>query len=546
VKGWNLTPVEILNTAGDEYSPRIEKRGLLYSRSPVTEDENVSLRTELMYSAFRQNGLSEGKIFSKELSSPLHESSACLGPNEDFVIFSRNSPVKRKATNYLYISMSGVHDFQEGVPLPYNDPRFNSAHPSLDRSGKRLLFASDRPGGFGGFDLYYAEYKDGSWSQPINLGEEVNSKNNEIFPSWGEQNLITFSSDRAGGFGGLDLYLLDASQTNWKSVRHLREPFSSEGDDQGLTWSTAEGTGYLSSNRKGGRGGDDIYSFSFSKASPISWLVPEEAVEVLVLLNAAGEVVGRLNDQALWSGTLTNYPKAKGQTHFDMSQRLCGSFVAGENEAPDSIAMKGVRIEISRSDFLQPVHYASIRNPEVERGEVNQQTDSTGGICLSPLLETQSWIVEKQGFAPISVKLDPARPYVELSLVANTPADSFLLKTTIVANRRISYSLEAEVVNAVSMMGVKSGYQLTNGRLSLLSTQTAKSAKAQADKLVDVLRKELLVHPAAHILSSGLSVFTDEGLREQVRSGSTAEASVEVELLFRKVSDEKDIGLNID
>lgn len=545
-RGWNLTHVDVLNTPGDEYSPRIEEHGLLYSRSPVSDDANVSLRTELMYSAFRQNGLQEARLFSDELSTPLHESSACLGPNEDFVIFSRNSPAKRNPTNYLYLSKSGVLDFQEAEPLPFNDPRFNSAHPTLDDSGKRLLFASDRPGGFGGFDLYYAEYSDGKWSKPINLGKEVNSKSDEIFPNWGDNNLITFSSNRPGGQGGLDLYLLDASQNGWKRVEHLGRPFSSEGDDQGLTWSLAKGKGFLASNREGGKGGDDIYSFTFSKESPIDWMVHGEVEDVLVLLNPAGAVVGRLNEYGQWSGTLATYPDTKNQRHVDLSKRLCGTYAAGEMGAPDSITMNGIRIEVGRSDFLQPLQDVMVRNETATEQVVDYRSDKTGGICLSTPVKPGSWIIEKQGFAPQSIDLDPARPYVALNLNSDFSADSIVIRNTIAVNRRISSSLTDEILSAVSMLGVESGYQLMGGEVYLLSTQTNKAAKAEVDKLVQVLRKAVLVHSSAQVETSGLSVYSDEGLREQEERGSTAEAVLEVELRFQKVPTEKGIGLQMD
>ena len=276
--GWQLTPVNILNTPGDEYAPQLGADGLLYSRNPVAGDEDVALRSELMYSTFRQNGQSAGRIFSEELSTPFHEGSYSVGPKGNFVVFSRNSPSNRNSRNYIYLSKIGVYDYQKAEELPFNDPRFNTTHPALDQSGKRMLFASDRPGGFGGFDLYYAEFRQGEWSIPINLGPEVNSMNDEIFPCWGENDQLTFSSDRPGGLGGFDLYLLNVNETMWSRVIHLCAPFSSKGDDKGLTWSAAQGKGFVSSNRDGGVGGDDLYSFTFSEKSPVSWIIAEQGL----------------------------------------------------------------------------------------------------------------------------------------------------------------------------------------------------------------------------------------------------------------------------
>ncbi|MFK8058411.1 MAG: hypothetical protein AB8F78_19960 [Saprospiraceae bacterium] len=544
--GWKLTPVEVLNTSGDEYAPRLESLGLLYSRSPVAGDSDIELRTELMYSAFRQNGLQEGGLFSEELSSPLHESSACLGPNADFVVFSRNSPSKRATTNFLYFSRIGVHDFQKAEQLPFNDSRFNTAHPSLDRSGKRLLFSSDRPGGYGGFDLYYAEYKDGVWSKAINLGKDVNSKSDEIFPFWGDNEQITFSSNRPGGFGGIDLYLLDASNAEWKRVKHLGRPFSSEGDDHGLSWSTAHGKGFLASNREGGKGGDDIYSFTFSDSSPISWLDPGAATDELVVLNGNREVVALLDDRNHWRGSLSTFPNAKDLEHQELARRFCGSFKQGASGSPDTIIANGVRIEIERSDIHQPLVDVKFRNAEEESDPTVYLTGMTGGVCLPSPSQKQSWLLEKQGFSPQTITVNSSVPFVEAQMEMSLPADSIVLRNMVVANRRIAGSLSEKLISSLAGVVLESEYQIVSLQVNLLSSHTPKYARAEADRLAKVIVKELSVHPSIEVESSGVSLFSDEGSREQARVGITAEALVEYELLLKKIPAGKGIGLNLD
>jgi len=531
-----------LNTPGDEYAPRMESQGLLYSRSPIVGDSDVELRTELMYSAFRQNGLQEGRKFSEELSSPLHESSACLGPNSNFVIFSCNSSAKRTTTNYLYLSKVGVHDFQAAEELPFNDPRYNTTHPTLDHSGKRLLFSSDRPGGYGGFDLYYAEFKDGVWSSAINLGGAVNTKSDEFFPYWGENELITFSSNRPGGLGGTDLYLLDASNAGWKRVSHIGEPFSSEADDHGLTWSLAQGKGFLASNREGGKGGDDIYSFTFSENSPISWLPVGAAKDKLVVLNQERELVARLDDRDVWHGDLATYPSLEGSDYRASKHRFCGSFSQGAPGAPDSIMSNGIRVELKRSDILQPLEGVSLKNADAD----DYQTNMIGGTCLPSTSNAQKWIIEKQGFNSQTIEFDPSIPYVEVQLEASKPVDSLTLRSILVTDRRISGSLHDEVINSLSSIGALSGYQVVNLDVKLLSSQTSTSARAEAENLSKVFSKELTLHPKAKVKSSGLSLFSDAGQREKARIGLTAEALVEYEILLKKIPAGNGIGLNID
>ena len=541
---WELTPVGVLNTPGDEYAPRVTANGILYSRSPVVGDQDVGLRTELLFSAFRRNGLQEGRSFSEELSSPLHESHATMGPNEDFVVFSRNSPSKRNARNFLYLSKIGVYDFQESNELPFNDPRFNTTHPSLDPSGKRLLFSSDRPGGFGGFDLYYAEFKNGEWSKPINLGEEVNSKSDEIFPYWSDNNQISFSSNRPGGLGGIDLYLLDASENTWKQVKHLGKPFSSKGDDHGLSWSTTRGKGYLASNREGGQGGDDIYSFTFSKESPIPWLASKEPRIDLVILNSEREVIASVDDNSKWYGRLSTFPQREGKTTQQLATQLCGEPAKGQQGAPDSIFMSSIRIETTQADFFAPIENVTLRNPSTT--EKYDLKDASGGGCIAFSSKPESWIVEKTGFAPQTIRLDPALPYQRIRLEVNQPTDTIVLHTSFESDQRIFYDLSNEIEKYLASAENISGYQLVNIDLSLLTSHKPKSAREEAERLTEIITKALPVHTSLTIQSKGLSVYSDEGRREQDKVGTSAEARVEFELQLRRIPDKSGIGLNLD
>lgn len=544
--GWNLSPVDVLNTAGDEYAPRVSEQGLLYSRSPEAGELNVELRTELMFSSFRKNGLSQGRRFSAELSSPLHESTACFGPNEDFLVFSRNALSKKKATNFLYLSKNGVLDYQEAEELPFNDTRYNCTHPSLDASGKRLLFASDRPGGFGGFDLYYAEYRNGAWSAPINLGPDINSKSDEIFPSWNENQIITFSSNRLGGFGGLDLYVFDASQTTWTHVEHLGKPFSSEGDDHGLSWSIAKGQGFLSSNRVGGKGGDDIYSFSFSKEFPISWLSPKRSKDRLVLLNREGEVFASLNEFNMWKGDLIIFPEVMENDHRATAKRLCGNFSAGSGHAPDTVRMQGVKVEIERVGMAQPIFKAILRNLNDGESSTVYQSDYTGGVCIPYTAGKQSWRIEKEGFESQSIVLDPSIPYSKGKLAMSSAEDTVVLQHTIVANRSISNTILDKLVSATSEMALEPSYQLIGMQLNLLSTQTPPMVRKEANRLAESIRKEMLIPPSIQVNAEGQCVFTDEGQRERDRIDISAEAVLEFEMVYRRVPPEKELGLTID
>lgn len=140
----------------------------------------------------------------------------------------------------------------------YNSDEFNTGHPSISADGQLLFFASDRPGGFGESDLYYCKNINGEWSQPVNLGKQVNTNNSEIFPSIHSSGRLYFSSDRSGGKGKLDVYYTSEFNGMWLSPELLPEPINSASDDFGIVLSENLQTGYFTSDRKSS---DDIYSF---------------------------------------------------------------------------------------------------------------------------------------------------------------------------------------------------------------------------------------------------------------------------------------------
>src|SRR5690606_3936095 len=160
----------------------------------------------------------------------------------------------------IYFStLSGVEE--DIKPFKYNE-KYNTAHPTFTKNGSRIIFSSDRPGGYGQMDLWYSDYINDEWTEPKNMGAIINTPFSEVFPTY-YKGRIYFSSDRTDmGYGALDVYYASDIES-YKKVTNLRAPVNSAYDDFGLTFlNTIEG--YFSSNRKPGVGGDDIYAFTYS------------------------------------------------------------------------------------------------------------------------------------------------------------------------------------------------------------------------------------------------------------------------------------------
>ncbi|MFZ1704012.1 MAG: hypothetical protein WAT79_06675 [Saprospiraceae bacterium] len=163
---------------------------------------------------------------------------------------------KKSGVLYL-VKLSKNGEILEQKSFVHNEvgSSIHSAHFAYD--GKALYFSSNRPGGFGGFDLYVSYHKDGFWSLPVNLGKEVNTDGNEITPYYNNGEMF-FSSDYHFGLGGYDIFKTRVVNGIWTAVENMGHGINSIGDDYFPTLNS-KGELFITSNRLGGKGDHDIY-----------------------------------------------------------------------------------------------------------------------------------------------------------------------------------------------------------------------------------------------------------------------------------------------
>ena len=225
---------------------------------------------------YEDRPISESERFSRTLNTKFCEGPATFTKDGSRVIFTRNN----NKDNYrdssgrvnrlkLYTATQTNGIWSKAEELPFNSNEFSNGHPALssDRTGEPdnlLYFASDRPGGFGGTDIYVSKWVNGNWSEPVNLGKDVNTNGYELFPFVDEKSNIYFASDGRPGLGGLDLFCAQLSPDGQQGrvVRNLGEPLNSPQDDFGIVTDGDRTTGYFSSNRKNGGTDDDVYRFT--------------------------------------------------------------------------------------------------------------------------------------------------------------------------------------------------------------------------------------------------------------------------------------------
>lgn len=140
------------------------------------------------------------------------------------------------------------------------DYNYSVLHPCINKDNTRLYFSSDMPGGYGSYDLYYCEIQvDGSLSKPINMGPLVNTSGTEAYPSFANDSVLYYSSNGKIGFGGLDIYKVNIEYNTVKNIQHLPNPINSSFDDFSFVPIQERNAAYFCSDREGGKGNDDIY-----------------------------------------------------------------------------------------------------------------------------------------------------------------------------------------------------------------------------------------------------------------------------------------------
>lgn len=151
----------------------------------------------------------------------------------------------------------------------YNNPaKYSVGQPALDNTGGILYFASDMPGGYGKSDIWYClRQPDGSWGAPVNCGPDINTADEEAFPYIGPDGTLYFASKGHVGMGGFDVYKATGTMMDWIRVTNLKYPLNSSGDDFYFSMRDSV-SGYVSSDRPGGKGSDDIYAFSVKPPAP--------------------------------------------------------------------------------------------------------------------------------------------------------------------------------------------------------------------------------------------------------------------------------------
>jgi len=233
---------------------------------------NQQLFLDLYQGIVSENGdiIETGK-FSNELDSKFFESDISFTPDGKTIYFtwnnfyntqSRKDSAKWKSLQLMKASINERFEISNIRYLPFNSEAYSVRYPEVSKDGKQLFFASDMPNGFGGTDIYVVDiFNNDTFSKPKNLGETINTKEDEIFPFIDKNNTIYFASNGHKGMGGFDVFKSKFENGNFLPSENLPSPINSKYDDFAYVINNTNNYGFLTSNRIDSKGGVDIYAF---------------------------------------------------------------------------------------------------------------------------------------------------------------------------------------------------------------------------------------------------------------------------------------------
>ncbi|MEO8254992.1 MAG: OmpA family protein [Flavobacterium sp.] len=239
---------------------------------------------DLMSVPLKNVSIDSIRKFAVELDTPLHESNAIFTKNGKTVYFTGNNykngkRVKNKnKVSVLQIFRAELIDgkWRNITSLPFNNDAYSVEHPALSTDEKTLYFSSDMPGSLGSFDIYSVAILGAEYGKLKNLGPTINTDKKEQFPFVSKDNKLYFSSNGHGGYGFMDVFVSEINNAEFSAPLNVGLPVNSGYDDFSFVLDSDTHQGYFASNRKGGKGSDDIY-----KIKEIQALIVEDCMQYI-------------------------------------------------------------------------------------------------------------------------------------------------------------------------------------------------------------------------------------------------------------------------
>jgi outer membrane protein OmpA-like peptidoglycan-associated protein len=270
---FTITKAPFSSDRFDEFSPVFYKNGIVFctNRNPnmflnYSSSQNKGQFKIYYIDTTGKASWRKAGLLSKNLTTRLNDGPVTFNRTFDTIYYSRNFMVEGKLQDLsgmrnklgIFFAEFAGDKWDKIQEFRFNTEWYNMTTPYLSPDGLKLFFASDRPDGYGGSDIYYSLRKNGIWQDPVNLGPQINTKGNESYPFMNNEGELFFSSDGHDGLGGKDIFVTKQRSQGWYPPVRLDAPVNSKYDDFGIVTDQLMDEGYFSS----GRGRTiDIYHF---------------------------------------------------------------------------------------------------------------------------------------------------------------------------------------------------------------------------------------------------------------------------------------------
>lgn len=262
---YTFAPVNLgdsVNTAALEYYPSFTIDDSLFV---FTRRNAGNIREDFYKSTLTAKGYSKAELIKGDINSEPSKGALNISQDGDWLLFAGNFPGKGYGDFDLYISYNTPSGWSEAINLGGNiNTDFVETAPSLSPDKNALYFTSNRPGGYGGYDLYVSFRVNGKWQPAINMGPQINTKGDEMAPFIHADNqTLYFTSNGLPGYGGTDIYMVrKTGNKSWGTPENLGYPINTK-DNEGSIFVAADGTtAYYASDRADTKGLLDLYSFT--------------------------------------------------------------------------------------------------------------------------------------------------------------------------------------------------------------------------------------------------------------------------------------------
>ena len=291
------------------------KDGIVFLSSSKSEGkmlaDHLSFGTiDARYAVLNESVLENYQFFSPSSSFPYPSDAITFSSDYNTMYFTKYSTADggEKIYKGKFSQGSGTQSewTLETNPLSFCTDKSTYTHPALSADGKLMVFASNRPGSFGGMDLYVSLEKGGTWSEPVNLGDAVNSTSNELYPFLDSENNLFFSSDNLQGYGGYDIYVCKFKSNTWEKPINLSTPVNTRFDDVAFRISRKDGkSAFYTVKQNSGKRSTQLYKVSMNSERPDILLNlsqyytrPDISHMVILALEPAVQATDRISETA--------------------------------------------------------------------------------------------------------------------------------------------------------------------------------------------------------------------------------------------------------